>query len=28
VRIDAILNPVVLFHPVAPKPAWKRWLRL
>ena len=28
VRIDDILNPVVLFHPVAPKPAWKRLLRL
>jgi len=27
-RIDAILKPVVLYHPVAPKPAWKRLLRL
>ena len=27
-RIDAILEPVVLYHPVAPKPAWKRLLRL
>jgi aryl-alcohol dehydrogenase-like predicted oxidoreductase len=27
VRIDAILNPVVLFHPVAPKLSWKAKLR-
>ena len=27
VRIDEILIPVVLFHPVAPEPAWKKFLR-